>query len=239
MAWIAMPNENGTKSLVHSDLCNDYLAHHGVKGQKWGVRRYQNPDGSLTKVGAKRYQYQRTLNDLDKKRTKTLADNISTKHAIYNGLKKVKKQKQKYIDNPTARNKKKLEKQKRNVDSNLDKSHKLRKDIKDYDSKIRKTFSAARNSGYDVSKENGYINKAKDMYAFAGSLGIPGVIGKKYGGQTPLTTHGYKWKVKKQGKVNSKLANRSKDRGEYDWRIEQDILQDLQRIQLQMMNHRI
>lgn len=34
---------------------NDYLSHHGVKGQKWGVRRYQNPDGSLTKAGEKRY----------------------------------------------------------------------------------------------------------------------------------------------------------------------------------------
>jgi hypothetical protein len=30
---------------------NDYLMHHGVKGQKWGVRRYQNADGSLTKEG--------------------------------------------------------------------------------------------------------------------------------------------------------------------------------------------
>ena len=31
------------------------LRHHGIKGQKWGVRRFQNADGSLTPAGKKRY----------------------------------------------------------------------------------------------------------------------------------------------------------------------------------------
>ncbi len=31
------------------------LKHHGIMGMKWGVRRYQNPDGSLTPEGKKRY----------------------------------------------------------------------------------------------------------------------------------------------------------------------------------------
>lgn len=33
---------------------DDFLEHHGVKGQRWGVRRYQNADGTLTEAGKKR-----------------------------------------------------------------------------------------------------------------------------------------------------------------------------------------
>lgn len=34
------------------------LRHWGIKGQRWGIRRYQNPDGTLTEAGKKRYYYQ-------------------------------------------------------------------------------------------------------------------------------------------------------------------------------------
>lgn len=46
-----------------------YLAHHGVKGQKWGVRRYQNQDGSLTDEGRRRYGYGSAGSDVITKNT--------------------------------------------------------------------------------------------------------------------------------------------------------------------------
>lgn len=36
-------------------ISSDELHHHGIKGQKWGVRRFQNEDGTLTEAGRKRY----------------------------------------------------------------------------------------------------------------------------------------------------------------------------------------
>lgn len=42
-------NQNGDQTM------DNYLIHHGILGQKWGVRRYQNPDGSLTSEGKEHY----------------------------------------------------------------------------------------------------------------------------------------------------------------------------------------
>ena len=55
-----------------------YLIHHGIKGQKWGVRRFQNLDGSLTSEGIKR-------NDVGKsKEEKELVDTVRKKKLYKN-----------------------------------------------------------------------------------------------------------------------------------------------------------
>lgn len=41
--------------LTSYNSCYNELYHHGILGQKWGVRRYQNADGSLTMAGKRRY----------------------------------------------------------------------------------------------------------------------------------------------------------------------------------------
>lgn len=69
-AWIKKrARELGATNLLPDNWRDDILVHYGVKGMKWGVRRYQNKDGTLTAEGRIRYRLEKSksvknLNDV-------------------------------------------------------------------------------------------------------------------------------------------------------------------------------
>ena len=79
-----------------------YLQHHGIKGQKWGVRRYQNENGSLTAEGKKRYR----LSAQDVKDGKAEADErikyYGGKNAARNAIVQESKEQYKGVGNQHA-----------------------------------------------------------------------------------------------------------------------------------------
>lgn len=62
---------------------NNELYHHGIKGQKWGVRHYQNPDGSLTELGRKRYhKNDGSISGTDRERLKAAIESRKAKDSF-------------------------------------------------------------------------------------------------------------------------------------------------------------
>ena len=80
-----------------------YLAHHGVLGQKWGVRRYQNKDGSLTPEGRRHRGYSEKTGGSDLKKVGSKVKKVAGDAYKTHKQNKVKKEKDLEIAKEKAR----------------------------------------------------------------------------------------------------------------------------------------
>lgn len=67
---LAYNNYEGGEVIMRMPYQNE-LYHYGIPGMKWGIRRYQNPDGTLTAAGRRRYG---TVENLERGMTKKQAE---------------------------------------------------------------------------------------------------------------------------------------------------------------------
>lgn len=72
-------------------MSNSELYHYGVKGMKWGVRRYQNKDGSLTSAGKKRYDRDIRENKAKKKDNRIQIDGPDPSRWVKEDINRAKK----------------------------------------------------------------------------------------------------------------------------------------------------
>lgn len=163
------------------------LYHHGIKGQKWGVRRYQNPDGSLTDAGRKRQakKYAKELNKLDDEAVGHISRYMRYDAKVRNLSKKGSKVIDKYLDGDDNMSDKQVAKtaaKVKAIEKKIDDAYKLRNAELDaaheIDSNTWKIVGNAVKEGYNVDMKKVVKMPQTETGKFTLTQALTGVAGQ-------------------------------------------------------------
>lgn len=204
-----------------------HLEHHGIPGMKWGVRRYQNEDGSLTTLGKARYgadgagasarKMQRDFNRLDQGYANVAAEKNANTRKANKTLSRTMKYSQKkgYTDLKENRGKdRKLNRLMTKTEASLLKVGKNIKQMREIESLQTRIIAHAAQKGYTVTSKpvvrlgnTGRQRVASILGAAATGGAIGGAIIGGVRGATAMPVDGQRVKIRKNGNGTQSLVN--------------------------------
>ena len=167
------------------------LSHHGIKGQKWGVRRFQNEDGSYTDAGQKRRGFGSNLKRKWKKYRKKRKEARAIQRELHDAKRKHEEKANKKYDIEYRRKQMEFENQTRENFRQLGfrdnpdwhpSQDKYNEAVSKRDAEVsKKLIKEFGQEKYDVMKQEDFRDEVVLVGALLGAVGAINLAAKKFG----------------------------------------------------------